>query len=325
MFAMARSLFRLRFLIAVLLLVSCGTTSGAISSPASDQIRITEAYRVLLAPNGTLVIPAGHSNRVLRFDPSTKRVTVIAGTGNAEFQPGPQPAPLISIGLPRDAAVEADGSVLIALDSDRVVRVDAKTQRVRVIAGTGEKGYSGDGGPADAARLDDPLALAVDPTGNIFIAEAGNRIRRIDHLGNITTVAGTGSAGSDGIGGPAAKARINQPHGLVASPDGSVYIADTGNNRICKLEPYGTISIVDAGEVNTPTGVALAPDGTILVADFMNSRVQRIQGDTASTLVDSVAGVTGIVAFADGTLYVSILDSGLVEVKPDGRRTRVGR
>ena len=99
-------------------------------------------------------------------------------------------------------------------------------------AGAGNLGF-GDGGPATAAALDAPVAARLDLTGNLFIADTLNdRIRRVDVSGNITTVAGTGEVGFSGDGGPAVAAWLALPEGLAVGPNGDIYIADTGNQRI---------------------------------------------------------------------------------------------
>jgi hypothetical protein len=139
---------------------------------------------------------------------------------------------------------------------------------VRTIAGTSTPGFSGDGGAATAAQLDQPTSLAYDARGNLFITELGGRIRRVDAAtGTIGTVAGVGGQGFGGDGGPAVRAQLDRPHGLAVGLDGTVYFGDTFNNRIRKVAPDGAISTVAAG-LSTPNDVTLGPDGRLYATDY---------------------------------------------------------
>ncbi|MDA8185337.1 MAG: hypothetical protein M0035_13100, partial [Actinomycetota bacterium] len=116
---------------------------------------------------------------------------------------------------------------------------------ITTVVGTGEEGSSGDGGPATAAQLYYPRGLALAPDGSLYIADAGNhRVRRVDPSGIITTVAGTGEEGSSGDGGPATAARLRYPSALALAPDGSLYLADTSNHRVRRVDPSGIITTV---------------------------------------------------------------------------------
>jgi len=138
----------------------------------------------------------------------------------------------------RSVAIGRSGDIYVA-DGDlhQVVRID-RAGHMTVIAGTGMAGFAGDGGPAGAAQLNSPGGLAVDPQGDVYIADTGNdRIRAIGSDGIIRTIAGTGAAGFDGDGGAALAAVLNAPTGLAVDAAGNIWIADTGNNRIRKLAP----------------------------------------------------------------------------------------
>ena len=142
-------------------------------------------------------------------------------------------------------AVDSRGNIYITDElNQRVRRVDA-AGTITTIAGTGVAGSSGDGGPAVAAQLTDPLGVAVDAGGTVYIADAGaNKVRTIDDSGRIITKAGDGSAGFAGDGGPSTSARLNAPGGIVADAAGNIYIADTGNNRVRRINAAGVISTV---------------------------------------------------------------------------------
>jgi sugar lactone lactonase YvrE len=192
------------------------------------------------------------------------------------------------------------------------------------VAGTGERAFSGDGRPASESALVRPLALAIGPDGGLYIAE-GNRIREVKKDGRITTFAGTGMAGSAGDGGPAAQAQLNMPQGLAVDSAGNVYIADTLNDRVRRVDVDGTITTVaGAGEptLNFPTGLAIGFSDTLFIADTGNNVVRQLgsdgaihtvagtgeagyRGDAGSAL-DAVLHAPGGLAFdGEGNLYIA--------------------
>ncbi len=212
---------------------------------------------------------------------------------------------------PQGVAVGPDGSVYVA-DSNhhRVLRVTPGGISTTV-AGNGNSGFSGDGGPAVNATLGGPFGVAVGPDSSVYIADSTNhRIRRVDSNGIITTVVGTGSEGFAGDGGPATTAQLNLPSAVTVASDGSLYIADTYNNRIRRASLDGIITTIagngasgfagDGGPasqavLNQPFGLALGPDGSLYIADLGNYRVRRIQRDGTITTVagDGNPGDTG--------------------------------
>ncbi|HXJ40274.1 MAG TPA: hypothetical protein VNH18_13425 [Bryobacteraceae bacterium] len=174
---------------------------------------------------------------------------------------------------------------------------------VRTFAGTGAASFSGDSGPATLAALNVAVDIAADKAGNLFIADQFNhRIRRITPNGIISTVAGTGTAGYAGDGGPATSAQINTPSGICVDPAGNLYIADVGNQRIRKVDTSGTITTL-AGNGSRAYGgdggpavnasfynavrVAVDPSGNVLVADQSNHRIRRV---TPSGMISTIAG-----------------------------------
>ena len=137
--------------------------------------------------------------------------------------------------------------------------MDAATGVITTVAGDGTSGSSGDGGPATSASLNTPIGVAVDASGNLFIADTGNnRIRRVDAAtGVITNVAGDGTSGFSGDGGPATSATLNLPHGVTVDASGNLYIADTGNDRIRKVEAVAS-AVPTATPTSTPTATPTA-------------------------------------------------------------------
>jgi hypothetical protein len=206
-------------------------------------------------------------------------------------------------------AATADGGFLVADSENRRVRRVSPAGTITTVAGTGADGYSGDGGPATAAELSRPSGVAATADGGFLIADQFTyTVRRVSPAGTITTVAGTGTPGFGGDGGPATAAQLSFPEGVAATADGGFLIADQENHRVRRVSPGGTITTVagtvagpagdggaaTAAELNTPTGVAATADGGFLIADFANHRVRRVSpGGTITT----VAG-TGAPGFA---------------------------
>lgn len=197
-------------------------TSAAIALPRGVAARA----------NGELLIPDTVNARVRRVSPEGT-ITTVAGTGRAGFSGDGGPATAAQLNRPFSVAPLPDGAFLVAdLDNNRIRRV-AKDGTITTVAGTGEATFSGDGGPATAAAIYQPHAVAALPDGGFLIADTYNhRVRRVWPNGTITTTAGTGVAGFSGDG-PAATAALNFPKALAVLSDGSGFlVGDAGNNRV---------------------------------------------------------------------------------------------
>lgn len=245
------------------------------------------------------------------------------------------------LNFPTAVAVDRNGDLYIAdTMNHRVRRVEAATGTITTLAGTGQAWFSGDGGPAIQAGLNEPAALALDGRGRLFIADQSNhRVRAVDlTAGVITTVAGTGSATYDGDGVPAAHASLAGPSGIVVR-DGVLYIADTFNGRVRAVDlATGVIATVagDGGEyrfqspeeppstsLSRPSGLAIDSHGTLFVTDSDSHLVRRWDqehrvivrlagcgaatygGDGGSALEGGLSYPFGIVAAPDGSLLVA--------------------
>jgi len=158
--------------------------------------------------------------------------------------------------LVRSIAVDRSRSVYVADTSgNRILRVDA-SGKTTTIAGTGTRGYSGDGGPAISAELSSPGGVAVDSAGVVYIADSSNNVvRKIDAAGIISTVAGNGGKGHWGDGGPATSAPLSSPTGLAIDPAGNLIILESGNGRLRMVTADGTIKTVTAVDIFPWTGV----------------------------------------------------------------------
>jgi len=188
------------------------------------------------------------------------RITTVAGTGAETDNGRAGSATTVNLGQPFGVEIGPDEALYITeVANHRVWRLDRSTGDLKVIAGSGRKGYSGDGGLATDADMNEPYEIRFDARGNLFVVEMRNHIvRRIDaQSGRITTVAGTGAEGFSGDGGPAAKAQLKVPHGIVLDGRGGLFIADIGNNRIRRVD-------LESGVIETFAGTGqsgVARDG----------------------------------------------------------------
>lgn len=195
-------------------------------------------------------------------------VVTVAGTGTSGLVKGEQTAVETPVGEPYGIAKGPDGALYICeIDTHVVRRLDEKTGKITIVAGNGTQGYSGDGGPATDAQLNEPYEVRFDGDGNIYFVEMKNNIvRRVDaKTGIISTVAGTGKVGFSGDGGPATKATFSRPHSITLDGDGNLYICDIGNHRIRVVDLETGIVRTFAGtgqKKPTPDGAKL--DGTPL-------------------------------------------------------------
>jgi sugar lactone lactonase YvrE len=200
---------------------------------------------------GNVYIADADDHRVRKVDPSGT-ITTVAGIGEAGFSGDGGPAISAKLSLPAGIALDGHGDLFIA-DGYRVRKVNS-TGRITTIAGTGQPGFSGDGGRATLAKLYDPTGLAVDRAGNVYIADR-YRVRKVSPDGTITTFAGT-DAGFSGDGGPATSAELSYPSGVVLDEHGNVYISDTGNSRIRKVTLSSHALVLTLGGVSSQRPLA---------------------------------------------------------------------
>ena len=216
---------------------------------------------------------------------------------------------------PQGLALDNSGNLFIADRSHNRVRRVSRAGEITTVAGTGVIGSSGDGGRGVDAALNRPSDVAVDNFGNLYIAEtASSRIRRLDLAGIITTIAGRGSFGSEGDGGPAADAKLGQPEGVALDGAGNIYIADTRNDRVRMVDLDGLITTVagtgvagssgDGGlatsaQLRSPAGVVIGRPGTphfgaLFIADTNNHRIRMVKDGTITTFAgDGTLGFGG--------------------------------
>jgi sugar lactone lactonase YvrE len=207
-------------------------------SEPSVNLDLRDAGGIALDDAGQLLIADVASQRVWKLDPTRKSAKLFAGNGRKQHSGDGGLATEAGLLGPRAIAIGPRGEVLIVEREGNCVRtVDPTTGKIETIAGTGKKGFTGDGGPAKDATFDGPKELAIDSSGNIFVVDTENHaIRRIDaRSGNIATVAGTGHPGTTGDGGLAEQACLSRPHGVAIRADGAILIGDTNNHRVRKV------------------------------------------------------------------------------------------
>jgi len=279
-----------------------GELGEAADGPAL-YVQFNHPTNVTFDADGRMIIAAWHNSLVKRLDFETGLVENLAGTGVRSYSGDGGPSNSAALDLPSAVVVDSSGRLVIADQANfRIRRVEDGV--IETIGGTGQRGYSGDGGLATEAQLSSPIGqaaapasrIAIDADDNIYIADTGNHvIRMIDNEGMIFTIAGNGQAGYDGDGGPAAAASFNNPSDVAIGPNGIIYVADTQNHAIRRIWPSGIVDTVagdgnrgfggDGGpahqaQLDRPYGVEVAPNGDLYVADTHNHRVRRVAVET---------------------------------------------
>lgn len=282
-----------------------GTGSSGFSGDGGKAIeaRLNVPAGLAFDKSGNLYIADRNNNRVRKVD-TRGTISTIAGTGTAGFSGDGGPATQAQLNLPSGVALDGKGNIFVSDRSNNRIRVIDSKGNIRTYAGSGKDGFRGDNGPALQASIDRPFGIALDRKGNLYIADRrNNRVRKVNTQGIITTVAGDGGFFFMGDNGPAYRASIAAPTGVVVDDQGTIYIADRNNNRIRAVDPQGMISTIAgtgkqdyngdsevARDTNLylPFGVALNPDGKLLVIDRSHYRIRSI--DLKRGSVKTIAG-----------------------------------
>jgi sugar lactone lactonase YvrE len=321
------------------------------------QVRFVVVVVVVAA--AVLAVPSGAA------DPGA--ITTVAGSVLRGFAGDGGPATAARLALPEGLAADSRGNLYVFDCDNARVRVIRPDGTIATIAGTGQFGFSGDGGPATSAQLrpqcgaNDPAGLAVDVAGDVYIADTGNnRVRMVTPAGVITTVAGTGIQGFEGDGGPATAARLYYPTGLAVDRQGDLYIADAGNQRVRMVSPAGVIATVAGNGSNgcnlctqgeggpatsfaltDPVGLAVDGRGNVLIADWINDRVYAVtpggiisvlaggphppnvaggfSGDGGPATAAELDGPAALAVDSDGTVYIAdSINDRVRAVAPNG-------
>ena len=243
---------------------------------------------------GRLYLADSYNHAILRIDPDG-RISRVAGVGHPGDEGDGGPATAAALNQPYDVRVGDDGALYIADYGNHRIRRVAPDGRISTVAGTGEPGYSGDGGPATAARLNGPYGVCPDGRHGLLIADSQNHvIRRVDAEGRIETVAGTGQLGNSGDEGPALEARFDTPQGLAVGADGTIFVDDEHNHEIRVIDPRGIVHRLagtgtagfapdgvpaDSAPLNDPESMVILPDGGLLLTEAGNGRVTLVGDD----------------------------------------------
>ena len=256
---------------------------------------------------GNIYITDTENHRIRKVTASTGKITTIAGTGFQGFSIDGTNATLANLQRPSSVAVDAAGNIYIADTRNyRIRKVSASTGIISTVAGTGTAGFTGDGGLATNATLYNPLAVATDKDGNIYIADTLNHcIRKVTaSTGIITTIAGTGFQGFSIDGTNATLANLQRPSSVAVDAAGNIYIADTRNYRIRKVSAStgiistvagtGTAGFTGDGGLATnatlynPLAVATDKDGNVYIADTLNHCIRKVTVSTG--IITTIAG-----------------------------------
>jgi sugar lactone lactonase YvrE len=291
-----------------LLLVMSGKPSPAQTLATSIPLVLPSA--VAFDRQGNLYF-AETGNHVIRKIDTSGQVTTVVGTGTQGFDGDGGAATAALLDSPQGLAVDSTSLYIADTHNHRIRRVQLGTGMITTIAGSSTAGSSGDNGSAAAATLDSPTALALDSMGNLFLADSRvHRIRRIDAAsGIITSVAGTGTQGFDGDGATAASALLDSPGGLAVDTNGNLYVADTHNNRIRRIDAATQVVSTIAGSggpgftgdsnlavtamLALPHGISLDPQGNVYFADTANHRIRRIDAATGNITTITGEGTQG--------------------------------
>jgi streptogramin lyase len=268
---------------------------------AATRATLNEPYAVAVHPSGDLYIVDRLNAVIRKVDGKTGVLTTVAGSGQKGYGGDGGPATAAALREPNDCCLDGQGGLLIADVADwRIRRLDLKTGVLTTFAGTGrpagkpDRAQLGDGGPATRAVLVGARAVCVDGKGNTYICEReGNAVRRVDVRGVITTLAGTGARGYSGDGGNARQATFNGPKAIRCDRHGNVYVVDTENHAIRRIDAQTNVVTTVAGGhkgpggdgaeatkagLDRPHGCVLDADGTLYIADSNNHRVRKVAG-----------------------------------------------
>ncbi len=330
-----------------------GSPNNNGDSGSAHKLNIGDPFGVEIGPDGALYITEVRNHRIRRLDLATGMLSTVAGCGRKGYSGDGGLAVNAELNEPYEVRFDKDENLyFVEMQNHLVRKVDAESQTITTVAGTGQQGFSGDGGPATNATLSRPHSIALDGKGGLYIADIGNhRIRRVDLTSGIIEsiagnsqrtlpvdgqqargtpmlgpralfiegdtlwialreghsvwrmnlsdgvlrhFAGTGEKGFGGDGGAARRAKFNGPKGIAVGPQGNVFVVDTENQAIRKIDPRsGTITSIagsgpagrggagdggpaTAAQLDRPHGICVAADGTVYIGDTLNHRVRCI-------------------------------------------------
>ncbi|MGA1197444.1 MAG: Ig-like domain-containing protein, partial [Candidatus Latescibacterota bacterium] len=271
---------------------------------AATQAQINYPQGLAVDQAGNVYIADSHNQRIRKINPQTGIITTVAGNGGHGYSGNNNQATQAELGAPLGVFIDTNNNLFIAdTENNRIRKVDAQTNVITTIAGTGIDGYSGDGGPATQATFWHPQDVFVTNTGDIFVADTKNNcIRKIDaQTGIITTVAGTGQYGYSGDDSLATQASLAYPSAVWVTNTGDIYIVDRSNHRIRKVDAQtGIITTIGPTKnnltpLNSPSDIVIDENGAFYVSDSWHNQILKLEDNTYSI----VAG-TGQPGFTEG-------------------------
>ena len=255
-------------------------------------------YGVAVDGRGNIYFSDTYNNRI-RMVSNTGYISTLGGNGTAGFTGNNGPAIFAEINSPGGLAADVAGNVYFSEAGTNCIRKISITGTISIFAGTGTAGFSGDGGPATAAELNNPVGMTIDAQNNIYIADEYNeRVRLVDGHGIIRTIAGNGTEGFSGDGGQAIDCELDYPVAVAVDSNTNIYVVDYYNNRVRKIDTTGTISTIagngttgysgDGGPATSaalfePMGVAIDRFGNVHIADMHNNCIRRVNTDGVIT------------------------------------------
>lgn len=317
-----------------------GTGTAGFSGDGGAATSANLNYPQSLVASGSDVYVADTFNHRVRKINGSGTISTYAGTGSAGYNGDNQAATSAQLNYPFSVSIGSGGYMLIADYGNHRIRNVSSGGTITTVAGTGTGGFSGDGGAATSAKLQNPLGVIAADTNTFYVADHGNRRARKVASGTITTVAGNGTVGPTGDGGTATSAELNGAFGVATDSSGNTYVSDEGNNVIRKISSSGTITTVagngtpgfsgDGGpatsaQLDSPYGVAVDADGNLYISDTNNQRIRKVfasngyiytiagtgtsgfSGDGGNATSANINGPVGI--FAVSTTLVYFADS----------------
>ncbi|MEZ5403473.1 MAG: SMP-30/gluconolactonase/LRE family protein [Bryobacteraceae bacterium] len=269
--------------------------------------QVNNPYGLVIGPGGALYFCDIDNHVIRRLDMKTRIITTVAGNATKGYSGDGGPARQASLNQPYEIRFDKAGNMYwVEMPNHVVRRVDRKTGIITTIAGTGQPGFSGDGGPGAKAQMRQPHSIVFDPQGRLLICDIGNhRVRRLDmKTGTIETWLGTGEKQPTPDGAPLAGTPVYGPRAIDLDPQGNLYLALREGNKVYKVDAKAGkfVHIAGSGEkgydatpgpaktaaLNGPKGIAWSPDGGVYIADTESHTVRRI--DLKSGAIKTVAG-----------------------------------
>jgi hypothetical protein len=302
-----------------------GTSGLSGDGGAATGAELASPYGAAIDASGNLYVSDYHNSDVRKITPAGVISSIVDSSGTVGYAGDGGAAASAKLDGPKGLAIDASGNLYIADSYNQRIRKVTPAGIISTVAGNGTAGYSGDNGAATNAELNYPSGVAVDASGNLYIADQNNnRIRKVTPAGTITTLAGTGTAGYSGDGGGATVAELKSPSSVAVDASGDIFIADSGNQRVRMLTP-GTIIATVAGTgaqgsagsglaaidapLNGPASVAVDASGNLYVGDTGTFRVLKVSfsNDTLTAATPAISPAPGtynaaqMVTIADAT------------------------